>query len=80
MAGRDIVVIRHLRICTMKTENLKKMVASLNFESGDLPCPLGALSLNGATSLSSGTCKVFIFCIYCHAVHCARHFYYTVAT
>lgn len=49
-------------------------------ESGDPPCPFGALSLNGATSLSSGTCKVFILCIYCHAVHCARHFYYTVAT
>lgn len=33
-----------------------------------------------STSLRSGTCKVFIFSIYCHAVHCARHFYYTVAT
>lgn len=62
------------------SENLKKMVASLSFESGDPPCPFGALSLNGATSLSSGTCKVFIFCIYYHAVHCARHFYHTVAT
>lgn len=58
---------------TLKT--LKKVAASLSFESRDVLCPFGALSLNGATSLSSGTCKVFIFCIYCHAVHCARHFY-----
>lgn len=73
LAKRDIVWQDTKILHYENSEDLKKRVVSLKADSEDLPCPFGALSRNGAMSLRSGTCKVFIFCIYCHAVHCARH-------
>lgn len=63
----------------MKTTTTTTRQPSLTPDSGEGVHPVLCLP-NGATSLSSGTCEVFMLCIYCHAVHCARHFYYTVAT
>lgn len=74
------VVIRHVRFLHYENSgNLKTTAAPLSLRSGDR-CPSGALSLNGATSLSSGTLWSIYVPYLLPLVALCQHFYCTAAT
>lgn len=72
--------MRHLRFLHYENSgNLKNTAAPLSFRSGDR-CSSGALSLNGATSLSSGTLWSIYVPYLLPLVALCQHFYCTAAT